>query len=63
MFKQAEWNLTEKKNKVKYSSCQKTELTILKSHFMFFLLLFQGLKETNLENEEQEFNPSQFATC
>lgn len=47
-------------NKIKYSSCQKVEPTTLESYFVFFLLLFQGPKETNLENEGQKCNVSQF---
>lgn len=51
------------KNKIKYSSCQKVEPTTLESHFVFFLLLFQGPKETNLENKGQKFNLCQVAPC
>lgn len=58
-------NLSEmslKKN-IKYSSCHKVEPPTLKSHSLFFLLLFLSPKETNLENEGQKRNLCQFTPC
>jgi len=51
------------KNKIKYSSCQKVEPTTLESHFVFFLMPFQGPKKTNLENEGKKCNLCQFTPC